>query len=137
MRTRAAILWLTVAFGVSAGERPGDWTGHYYACDGHAELSKPGHMNLSVRFATSKARVATAFAQAMSFLADVLDMEWHTENGREIAIQAKLEPAVIPVPTATLVIGSEMWADHDSHVRKSAAKSRSARHASTARKTHR
>jgi hypothetical protein len=87
VRTRAAILCLTVAFGVSAGERPGDWTGHYYGCDGHAELSKPGHMSLGVRFATSKARVATAFARAMSFWADVLDMEWHTENGRECAIQ--------------------------------------------------
>jgi predicted Zn-dependent protease len=44
-------------------------------------------MSLGVRFATSKARVATAFARAMSFWADVLDMEWHTENGRECAIQ--------------------------------------------------
>jgi hypothetical protein len=87
VKTRAGILCLTVAFGVSAAERPGDWTGPYYACDGHAELSKPGHMSLGVRFATSKARVATAFARAMSFWADVLDMEWHTENGRECAIQ--------------------------------------------------
>jgi hypothetical protein len=87
VRTRAATLCLTVVFGVSAGERPGDWTGPYDACDGHAELSKPGHMSLGVRFATSKARVATAFARAMSFWADVLDMEWHTENGRECAIQ--------------------------------------------------
>ena len=69
VRTRAAILCLTVAFGVSASERPGNWTGHYYACDGHAELFKPGHMSLGVRFATSKARVATAFARAMSFWA--------------------------------------------------------------------
>jgi hypothetical protein len=87
VRTRAATLCLTVVFGVSAGERPGDWTGPYEACDGHAELSKPGHMSLGVRFATSKVRVAAAFAQAMSFWADVLDMEWHTENGRECAIQ--------------------------------------------------
>jgi hypothetical protein len=87
VRTRAATLCLTVVFGVSAGERPGDWTDPYDACDGHAELSKPGHMNLGVRFATSKARVATTFARAMSFWADVLDMEWHTENGRECAIQ--------------------------------------------------
>jgi hypothetical protein len=87
VRTRATIFCLTVAFSVSAGERPGDWTDHYYACDGHTELSKPGHMNLGVRFATSKAPVATAFARAMSFWANVLDMEWHTENGRECAIQ--------------------------------------------------
>jgi hypothetical protein len=87
VKTRAAILCLTVAFGVCAGERPGDWTGDYNPCDGHAELSKPGHMSLGVRFATSKARVATAFARAMSFWADVLDMEWHTENGRECAVQ--------------------------------------------------
>jgi hypothetical protein len=87
VKTRAAIICLAVAFGVRAGERPGDWTGHYCACDGHTELSNPGHMNLGVRFATSKARVATAFARAMSFWADILDMEWHPENGRECAIQ--------------------------------------------------
>jgi hypothetical protein len=86
VKTRAAIFCPTVAFGVCA-ERPGDWTGHYYACDGHPELSKAGHMSLGVRFATSKARVATAFARAMSFWADVLDMEWHTENGRACAVQ--------------------------------------------------
>ena len=80
MRARAATLCLTVVFGVSAGERPGDWNGPYDACDGHAELSKPDHMSLGVRFATSKARVATAFARAMSFWADVLDMEWHTRE---------------------------------------------------------
>ena len=87
MRTCAALYCLTVVFCVSAGERPGDWTGPFDVCDAHAELSKPGHMSLGVRFATSKAPVATAFARAMSFWADVLDMDWHTENGRECAIQ--------------------------------------------------
>jgi hypothetical protein len=86
--TRAAILCLTVAFGVSAAERrPGDWTGQYDACDRHSELFNPGHMSLGVRFATSKSSVATAVARAMKFWAGVLDMEWHTENGRECAIQ--------------------------------------------------
>jgi len=87
VKTRAAILCLTVAVGICAGEHPGDWTGPYHACDEHAELSKTGHMSLGVRFATSKTGVATAFARAMSFWAQVLDMEWHTENGRECAIQ--------------------------------------------------
>ena len=86
--TRAAILCLTVAFAESAAERrSGDWSGDYHPCDGHTELFKPDHMSLGVRFATSKPRVATAFAHAMNFWADVLDMEWHTENGRECAIQ--------------------------------------------------
>jgi predicted Zn-dependent protease len=44
-------------------------------------------MSLGVRFATAKAQVASAFARAMSFWADVIDMEWHTENGRECAVQ--------------------------------------------------
>jgi hypothetical protein len=86
--TRVVILCLTVAFDVSAAERrPGDWTGQYDACDRHSELFKPGHMSLGVRFATSKSRVATAVSRAMDFWAGILDMEWHTENGRECAIQ--------------------------------------------------
>ena len=88
MTTRAAILCLTIAFAASAAERiAGDWTGDYHPCDGHTELFKPDHMSLGVRFATSKARVATAVAHAMNFWADVLDMDWHTDNGRDCAIQ--------------------------------------------------
>jgi hypothetical protein len=87
VKTRAVTLCLTVALGVCAGERPGDWTGPYFTCDGHAELSKPDHMSLGVRFATSKPQVANAFARAMSFWAAVLDMEWHTEYSHECAIQ--------------------------------------------------
>jgi hypothetical protein len=86
--TRAVILCLTVAFDVSASERgPGDWTGQYDACDRHSELFKSGHMTLGVRFATSKSRVSMAFARAMDFWAGVIDMEWHTANGRACAIQ--------------------------------------------------
>jgi predicted Zn-dependent protease len=85
---RAVILCLTVAFAGSAAERhSGDWSGGYHLCDGHTELFKSDHMSLGVRFATSKSQVATAFAEAMNFWAHVLDMEWHTENGRECAIQ--------------------------------------------------
>lgn len=79
---------MTVAFSVSAAARsPGDWTGNYYACDGHIELFKPDHMSLGVRFATSKSRIAAAVARAMDFWAAVLDMDWHAENGRGCAIQ--------------------------------------------------
>jgi predicted Zn-dependent protease len=77
-----------VALAGSAAEpRPGDWTGDYHPCDGHTELFKSDHMSLGVRFATSKAQVAAAFAHAMDFWADVLDMEWHIESGRQCGIQ--------------------------------------------------
>ncbi len=87
MSTRAAILCLTLAFGLGAAERPGQWTGHYDPCDGYGELLKSGHMSLGVRFATWNPEVAVAFARAMNFWAGVLDMEWQSENSRKCAVQ--------------------------------------------------
>lgn len=85
--TRAAIMCLTIALGLGAAERPGQWAGPYDPCDGHGELLKSGHMSLGVRFATSNPQLAAAFARAMSFWAGVLDMEWRTENSRKCALQ--------------------------------------------------
>ena len=67
---------LTIAHGLVAAERPGQWARPYDPCDGHGELLKSGHMSLGVRFATLNPQLTAAFARAMSFWASVLDMEW-------------------------------------------------------------
>jgi hypothetical protein len=84
---RVAVLSLMAAFAAGAGTAPGDWTGHFAPCDGHAELLKSGPMNIGVRFSTSNRALAGEFARAMSFWATVLDMTWREENSRQCAIQ--------------------------------------------------
>ncbi len=84
---RVMALCLTLAFTMSAGERPGGWTGPYPLCDGHAEVLKREPMKLGVRFTTSNPKLAVEFARAMSFWAGILEMNWHEEDSRACAIQ--------------------------------------------------
>jgi hypothetical protein len=81
------MLFLWAAFAIRASERPGDWTGNYLPCDGHAELLKRQPMNLGVRFSTSNRKLAVEFARAMDFWATVLDMDWREEDSRDCALQ--------------------------------------------------
>ena len=84
---RAMMLCLMIAFTMRAGERPGEWTGPYPLCDGHAEVLKREPMNLGVRFSTSNPKLTAEFARAMSFWASVLDMNWHEEDSLACSIQ--------------------------------------------------
>jgi hypothetical protein len=77
---RAMVLCLMIAFTLRAGERPGEWTGPYPPCDGHAEVLKREPMNLGVRFLTSNPSLKAEFARAMSFWASILEMNWHEED---------------------------------------------------------
>src|SRR5690348_7315145 len=77
---RLAVLGLICGSVLSAGDRPGDWTGDYPPCALRGEISKSGHLNLGIRFNTSVPEVRTAFVRAMDFWTTVLDMDWHEEN---------------------------------------------------------
>jgi len=85
---RAVMLCLMMAFTIRAGERPGDWTGPYPPCDGHAEILKREPMNLGVRFFTLNPSLKAEFAHAMSFWAGILEMNWHEEDSPACAIEA-------------------------------------------------
>jgi hypothetical protein len=85
---RAMMLCLTIALTMRASDRPGEWTGPYSPCDGHAEVAKREPMNLGVRFSTSSPVLKAEFARAMSFWAGILEMNWHEEDSRACAIQA-------------------------------------------------
>jgi hypothetical protein len=85
---RAMMLCLMMAFTMSAGERPGAWTGPYPPCDDHAEVLKREPMNLGVRFYNSNPELNAEFARAMSFWASILEMNWHEEDSRACAIEA-------------------------------------------------
>jgi len=70
-----------------AVEQPGNWTGDYQPCDGHAQLLSHERMVLGVRFATSNRRLAKEFARALDWWSGILDMDWHEDDSLNCAIQ--------------------------------------------------
>jgi hypothetical protein len=84
---RLMVLCLIVGVSLTAGERPGDWSGNYSPCDRHGELLKHERMSLGVRISTSNPVLAAQFLRAMNFWARVLDMDWHEENSQDCSIQ--------------------------------------------------
>ena len=86
VRKHAIVTWLIV-LPISAGERPGAWTGEYPPCDQHREVLKREAMNLGVRFLTSNRALVAAVGRAMDFWATIVDMKWHREDSQDCAIQ--------------------------------------------------
>jgi len=84
---QVTLFFVLSACSMEAGELPGNWTGNYPRCDGHAELLKQEHMKLGVRISTSDPNLAAAFVRAVNFWATVIDMEWHEESGPNCSIQ--------------------------------------------------
>jgi len=64
-----------------------NWTGKFAPCNRHSDLLAQGHMKLGLRVSTANSALAHEFEHALDFWASVLDMEWHSENSDECAIQ--------------------------------------------------
>jgi matrixin len=84
---QVTLLCVLSACPMKADDLPGNWTGNYARCDGHAELLKQDHMKVGVRISTSDSNLAVAFVRAINFWATVIDMEWHEESGPNCSIQ--------------------------------------------------
>lgn len=85
---RLIILWMLIPLTASfADQRTVNWTGPYTACNQHAELLKHGAMDLGVKFSSSNPELEQEFRQALSFWAEVLDMQWHEDNSPSCSIQ--------------------------------------------------
>ena len=80
------LLCLVWNVALSAGERPGTWSGNYLPCNQHYELLSQEHKNLGVRFSTSSRGLAPQFMHALDFWSTILDMDWYEEDSRGCSI---------------------------------------------------
>jgi len=88
MLRRLIITW-TMLMGALcfADQRTTNWTGHYTACNQHAELLKHSAMDVGVKFSTSNRELEQQFRLALSFWAEVLEMRWHEDNSPSCSLQ--------------------------------------------------
>jgi hypothetical protein len=84
---RTIAMLFIVALVANAEQRPGDWSGAYPPCDGHAQLLKYGGMDVGVRFSTARPDLAVEFGRALDFWASIIDMKWHPTENRNCAMQ--------------------------------------------------
>src|SRR5580692_21204 len=73
--------------GLAGAENLGNWRANYPPCKQHSELLKRGPMNLGVRLATANPVLAEGFRSAMTFWAQVLELEWHEESTQNCSIE--------------------------------------------------
>lgn len=92
---------------------PANWSGPYTPCQRHADLLSHGHMDLSVRIATSNAVLARQFERAMDFWAEVLDIDWHETDSDDCAIElVDGTPALLHIPgECTCVVARAQYPD--------------------------
>ena len=64
-----------------------NWTGNYAPCNNHAELLGAGPLNIGVRFSSHNADLTHEFQNALDFWSSVLDLEWHSVDSEDCAMQ--------------------------------------------------
>ena len=83
------LLWLSACLFASSGFACAtvNWEGNYPACAQRDEVRKPGPLNLGVRILSTNTSLAREFQRAMQFWANILELEWHTEDSNACAIE--------------------------------------------------